>query len=189
MDTYVKNKTFIFWKFISNHSKFLVSLIEILNKIKCYNSDTLLKLVDKREIGRSLITVANHDSCLDDPLLIAGALPFRIALQLSKIRWSLGAKEICHTTKLLTKLFCWGQVIPIVRGDGIYQKAMDFAIEELQKGGWIHLFPEGRVNEKKENIRYKWGVARLIMDLKVPPIVLPIYHRGNYSFDSLIKNK
>ena len=35
------------------------------------------------------------------------------------------------------------QAIPIVRGDGVYQKAVDCCIAVLNDGGWIHVFPEG----------------------------------------------
>ena len=35
------------------------------------------------------------------------------------------------------------QAIPIVRGDGVYQKAVDYCIAVLNDGGWVHVFPEG----------------------------------------------
>ena len=35
------------------------------------------------------------------------------------------------------------QAIPIIRGDGVYQKAVDYCITLLNEGAWIHLFPEG----------------------------------------------
>ena len=35
------------------------------------------------------------------------------------------------------------QAIPIVRGDGVYQKAVDYCINLLNEGAWIHVFPEG----------------------------------------------
>ena len=35
------------------------------------------------------------------------------------------------------------QAIPIIRGEGVYQKAVDYCIALLNEGAWIHVFPEG----------------------------------------------
>ena len=63
---------------------------------------------------------------------------------------------------------------------------MDFAVDRLNEGSWLHLYPEGKVNESKENMRIKWGVGRLIWECKIPPIIVPIYHFG---MDSILPNR
>ena len=97
---------------------------------------------------------------------------------LPQLRWSLGAREVCHSVPIHALFFRLGKVLPIDRGNGVYQDTMNEVIEELDQGAWVHIFPEGKVNEKKEFIRFKWGVGRLIADSKVTPTVLPFYHLG-----------
>lgn len=65
---------------------------------------------------------------------------------------------------------------------------MDFCVERLARGEWVHIFPEGRVNVEKEHIRFKWGVGRLVADSAArgrPPVVLPVWHEG---MDCLLPN-
>ena len=71
------------------------------------------------------------------------------------------------------------------RGAGVYQEGVNFAIDRLNEGHWVHLYPEGQVNENKADMRYKWGVGRLIAESNVTPIVIPIYHVG---MDDILPN-
>lgn len=63
---------------------------------------------------------------------------------------------------------------------------MDFCIERLALGEWVHVFPEGKVNMLKEEMRLKWGVGRLILESPVTPIVIPICHLG---MDEVLPNE
>lgn len=63
----------------------------------------------------------------------------------------------------------------------MFQPAIDFCIERLRAGEWVHIFPEGRVNVDKEPLRYKWGVGRLVAACAAgacAPLILPVWHEG-----------
>jgi monolysocardiolipin acyltransferase len=86
------------------------------------------------------------------------------------------------------------QALPICRGGGVDQLLLLDAARRLAAGGWLHVFPEGRVvqtgqlgldelttrsKELEANIgRLKWGVGKLIAHAEVLPEVLPMHHRG-----------
>lgn len=123
----------------------LRSILEYLNRTRIYNIETFYELVFRRPKGTPLITVCNHDSCCDDPLVFGAALPLRAFLDVEgpTMRWSLGAREICHSNPTHSLFFRLGQVLPIDRGRGIYQPIMNDMIQKLNAGAWLHMFPEG----------------------------------------------
>jgi len=97
------------------------------------------------------------------------------------------------TNPAFSAFFRAGQVLETFRGRGIYQPAVDTAIEKLDQGQWVHLFGEGKVNqpdsfEKDDNNvtrlpRFKWGVGRILMETALPPIIIPMWLTG---FDKLM---
>ncbi|KAI2626704.1 acyltransferase [Hypoxylon sp. NC1633] len=91
------------------------------------------KDVDKRE--RGLITVSNHVSVIDDPLMW-GVIPLRYAFNPSNHRWGLGAHDICFKNKLIGSFFYSGQVLPTHRlqyspHGGLFQPTIAQAIRLL----------------------------------------------------------
>ncbi|KAF9966558.1 hypothetical protein BGZ70_001967 [Mortierella alpina] len=150
-----------------------------------HNMNPFLKILYDPHRTRPILTVTNHASTADDPLLW-GALPWKCYWQPTRtIRYALGAQELCYPNK-------FGQIVPIIRGNGIYQPAIDKSINLLRSGKWVHIFPEGKINQTDQLIRLKWGVGRILMEYGGPtladggkpmdqvemPIVIPIYHLG-----------
>ncbi|KAA1470850.1 hypothetical protein DENSPDRAFT_775253 [Dentipellis sp. KUC8613] len=154
---------------------------------------TLMNALNDKEraLGRGVVTVSNHISTLDDPLTW-GVLPARTYWNTRMTRWSLGAADIIFTNPVFAAFFRNGQVLKTVRGDGIYQPALDSAIEKLQRGQWVHLFGEGKVcqsdtyvyeNGKVKIPRFKWGIGRILMETTRPPVIIPMWLTG---FDKLM---
>ncbi|GMN58460.1 hypothetical protein TIFTF001_027564 [Ficus carica] len=153
-----------------------------LNSTSVENADTLIGLVRSRPLGVPLITVSNHMSTLDDPLMWGfHGFPSTDA---HLGRWVLAAEDICFKNSLFSYLFRIGKCIPITRGGGVYQQHMNEALDRLTEG--LHTFPEGKVSQEDASIRrLKWGTASLIVRSPVTPIVLPIVHHGFEQYASV----
>ncbi|KAG0151070.1 hypothetical protein CROQUDRAFT_720054 [Cronartium quercuum f. sp. fusiforme G11] len=136
---------------------------------------------NRRLTGTGLLTISNHISTLDDPMTW-GIMPFNTFFHPSSVRWTLGASDILFKNPLIAPLFNSGQVIETFRGEGIHQLAIDTAIHKLDHAQWVHVFPEGRVNQTgvdpSQLLQFKWGVSRLALEASQPPIILPIYLQG-----------
>lgn len=159
-------------------------VIEWLNRTKIYNRHIIDNALD-RPPNVPLITISNHHSCFDDPGLW-GTLKIKHLFSRKTMRWSLAAHDICFTNTWHSYFFMLGKCIPVVRGNGVFQAAVDLCIERVNKGDWLHLFPEGKVNMTKETMRFKWGIGRIIYESEVPPIIVPIWHEG---MDQVLPNE
>ncbi|KAJ8447825.1 hypothetical protein Cgig2_015188 [Carnegiea gigantea] len=114
-----------------------------LNRVQIYGAEKLHKALRDRSKDKPLITVSNHVASMDDPLVIASLLPPRVLMDAQQLRWTLCASDRCFKNPVTSAFFRSVKVLPVSRGDGIYQKGLDMAISKLNNGGWVHIFPEG----------------------------------------------
>nr|XP_036577559.1 acyltransferase [Colletotrichum truncatum]KAF6784557.1 acyltransferase [Colletotrichum truncatum] len=116
-----------------------------LNDVKTEGQSQFLKILDKRRAEspeRGLITVSNHISVLDDPL-IWGVLPLKYISSPMSTRWGLGAHDICFKNSFFTSFFSLGQVLPTYRMlhspyGGLFQPTMTQAIRILSGPGAVY---------------------------------------------------
>ncbi|KAK4455914.1 hypothetical protein QBC34DRAFT_388300 [Podospora aff. communis PSN243] len=110
-----------------------------LNTVEVSGLSRFVQLLESRQDPekrqRGLLTVSNHVSVLDDPM-IWGVLPLSNAFNPSNLRWTLGAHDICFKNSFLSTFFNLGQVLPTHRAKhspfgGPFQPAMTQAIRLL----------------------------------------------------------
>ncbi|CAJ1960804.1 unnamed protein product [Sphenostylis stenocarpa] len=151
-----------------------------LNRVQVYGLEKLHSALLHRPQGKPLLTVSNHVASMDDPLVIASLLPPSVLLDARNLRWTLCATDRCFKNPVTSAFFRSVKVLPVSRGDGIYQEGMDLALSKLNHGDWVHIFPEGSRSRDggKTMSSSKRGVGRLVLDGDSMPLVVPFVHTG-----------
>ncbi|KAK4169304.1 putative lysophosphatidylcholine acyltransferase [Cladorrhinum sp. PSN259] len=111
------------------------------NRVEVSGLQRFMELLDSRQDPekrqRGLLTVSNHVSVLDDPV-VWGVLPLSYAFNPNNLRWTLGAHDICFKNQLFATFFTHGQVLPCHRSKhsqhaGMFQPAITQAIRLLSR--------------------------------------------------------
>jgi 1-acyl-sn-glycerol-3-phosphate acyltransferase len=139
--------------------------------------DRLVHTIETRR--QPLVTIANHLSVFDEPLMWGAAMPLRLLMRPHLMRYSMAAEEILFPNPLYAWYGHAAGAIPVMRGNGIDQRGVDVALNVLNEGGWIHIFSEGKINQADTLLSpFRWGVGKLVAECAQEPIVVPIFMRG-----------
>ena len=76
-------------------------------------------------------------------MIFVAILTWRNTFNINKLRWTTAAADVCFTRQWHSYPMSWGKVVPLVRGEGVCQKPMDFCVKLLEAKEWLHIFPEG----------------------------------------------
>ncbi|PGH12134.1 hypothetical protein AJ80_06855 [Polytolypa hystricis UAMH7299] len=158
-----------FWRHASSATMYAVggacrAFLFLLNNTEVKGQESFLKLLESRadikSRTRGLITVSNHISVMDDPLMW-GCFPLSSqAFQEFNRRWAFGSHDICFGNRVLSAFFTMGQVLPTHRGlhsehAGLFQPTMTQAIRLLSRGPFSpapHTSPPERQNFTLQNV-------------------------------------
>lgn len=156
-------------------------MLRAINTLHSHHLDTLHNAIEQRPLKKGLLTVSNHQSVMDDPFLLGAILPPRILVNVRKMRWGLCSMDICFQNAWVSRTLRLGKGLPIQRRGGINQPFLRDAAKKLADGGWVHIFPEGRVRQKGMGY-FKRGIGKMLTmgleDSQQLPMVLPMYHEG-----------
>jgi 1-acyl-sn-glycerol-3-phosphate acyltransferase len=134
------------------------------NTLKVYHRERLNAALNRPK-QQSLITVSNHQSTIDDPVLLSSILPYSAHTDPLLSRWGWCASELCFPTPFISWFFRHGKIVPITRGLGLHQTGFREAADHISGGEWMHIFPEGKCIPLARGIApLRWGTAKLIAD-------------------------
>ena len=145
--------------------------------------------------GRPVLSVSNHMSVYDDPIILSYIAP-RAAYTTAprRHRWGGCSEEICFSHPALSAFFGAGKVLPVWRGGGLSQSMFAELADHLcVPGSWVHLFPEGCICQRHFNHSdvparrrpyLRWGVGKMIARAHAQnatehaPVIVPFFHEG-----------
>lgn len=107
-------------------------------------NEKVISLIHNRPAGVPLITVTNHESMLDEPLIIS-IMGMKVLFLPHLVKWTLATEDVCFSSYFRSTFFSIGKVMPIQRGGGLFQVQFTEFIDRAKYGDWLHIYPEGRI--------------------------------------------
>jgi len=159
-------------------------LLRCVNTTVIHGRENLEKVFNETN-KTPVLSVINHHSCFDDPGIWGAVLSPSQLMNTRRMRWGASASEVIFANRPLETFWKLGKVIPIVRGWGVDQPAMQFLLDKLNRGGWVNIFPEGKVMVRENIERLRWGVGKLVWECERLPTIIPVLHLG---MDSVLPN-
>ncbi|PGG95562.1 hypothetical protein AJ79_09981 [Helicocarpus griseus UAMH5409] len=159
-----------FWRGCSTATMYTVAaacraFLYTVSNTEVNGQEQFLKLLESRadpgSRTRGLITVSNHISVMDDPLMW-GTIPLLNGRAFGSFnrRWAFGSHDICYSNRALSAFFALGQVLPTHRGlhsvyGGLFQPTITQAIRLLSRGPFSpepHMAPASRQQWSLQNV-------------------------------------
>ncbi|WP_163328254.1 lysophospholipid acyltransferase family protein [Desulfurobacterium thermolithotrophum] len=150
-------KTSIYWFWLNTVGRFIASFCHL----KVYGRENIPKE------GKVLL-VANHKSYLDPPL-VAYAVKKRPVFFMAK-------SELFEMPFLSSLIKHWGNAFPVKRGRADLT-ALKTALEIINNGELVCIFPEGQRAPANSFVRAKWGAGMVALKAKVP--IVPCLIEGS----------
>ncbi|XP_077920439.1 tafazzin isoform X8 [Halichoerus grypus] len=156
-----------------------------MNHLTVHNKEVLYELIENRGPATPLITVSNHQSCMDDPHLWG---PLRLQTSASPksctpafSAWASVcpcAEEMASTRREWTSF--WKSS---TTGTGCTSSQKVSGVGRVahppsSQASPLSSLSTGKVNMSSEFLRFKWGIGRLIAECHLNPIILPLWHVG-----------
>lgn len=123
-----------------------------------------------------LVLVSNHVTIFDDGLVDTLIFPPRVFREYDFIPYHVPEERNFFKGRLMNWFMRRMKCIPVRRGEGIFQPAMDRIIAALRDGGCVRTFPEGTRTRSGVLGHGRPGVGRVLYETGAA--VVPCFHRG-----------
>lgn len=94
------------------------------------------------------------------------------------MRWTLCAEDQCFPNSIKGFFASAGKALLVVRKGGYTQNPLSGPVDILNRGGWVHIYPEGTITRTGKLNQIRRGISVILHAIRKPTIVLPIYIHG-----------